>query len=214
MKTFRNIYTLGITIVVAIFVFDKCSPPAEGLEPGVLSRKVVKEVIRTHEEHFKDSLTTWVHHQTSLVPEIHDTEYINIYHDAPEMRYPEIDTNLNTYHYGKKDSTLRYSIKVFSECKPSHVELDYDVKNVTYRDSIYVRDSVFVEKIVKVRTNQLYYGIESIVYPGFKGAFAGIDYVSKKGWQAEASIGVAQFNEGAQPMIKLGLKKLITFRKK
>ena len=212
METFKNIYILGITIVIAIFMLDKCSPDnADNLSRDIISRTVVIDSTRLVHEQYKDSVISWAHHEHSEVPEIHDTEYIYI--NSPRDEPRDTNPNINTYYYGKKDSSLHYNIRVRGECKPVSLEMDYDIKSITYRDSVYVRDSTYVKEVLKKRVNQVYYGVESIVYPSFQGVFVGADFAHKNGWQVEASVGVAKFSENAQPMIKVGFKKLITLKK-
>jgi len=55
----------------------------------------------------------------------------------------------NTYVYNGKDSLLDYSIAVTSPCYPDSVKLDYDVKQFTIRDSIYLKDSVHTIQPIK-----------------------------------------------------------------
>jgi len=222
MEKYKNIYLLVITILFIALLFDKCTtePCGEGV---VVSSKIDMDSVRTHYEVYSDSSIAWVHNNYSEVPELKPdgtkVEYVFIHNDLNEDMMDLSDTSvfnteIDTFYYGKKDSSLHYNIRVFSEVKPERLEMEYDIKELSIRDSVYVRDSINVKQTDKVRVNQVYMGAESIIYPGFKGVFLGGDFVSKHGWQTEVSIGVAQFSGNATAMIKVGFKKLITFKKK
>jgi metallophosphoesterase superfamily enzyme len=77
-----------------------------------------------------------------------------------------------------------------------------------------INDSVLDKTTItqKVRVNQIYFGGEVVVYPGFNSVYAGVDFISKKGWQVEGAIGLSPSE--LTPQFKVGFKKLITFRGK
>jgi hypothetical protein len=62
-------------------------------------------------------------------------------------------TEVDTFYYGKQDSSLNYNIRVYSEIKPLKVEMEYDflsktINNNTH-DSTYIRDSTNTKEIIK-----------------------------------------------------------------
>ena len=123
------------------------------------------------------------------------------------------DTNIfhmHEYKYAKKDSLLEYEILVISTEKPFEVNVKYSLQNKTYKDSTYVRDSLYIKEVEKVRVNQIYVGGSAIVYPGLKGVFIGADFVSKKGWMLGLEAGILNETNLAG---KIEFKKLISFRR-
>lgn len=81
--------------------------------------------------------------------------FTNIVH-VPIKSIPLTDTIylnglLNTYIYTEEDSLLSYDIRVDATVEPSNVRFQYDLKNFTIRDSVYlyVRDSVYQEAPIK-----------------------------------------------------------------
>lgn len=221
MDNFKNAYILIATILVIILTFDKCTQKPCGADGEVISSIIDIDSVRTHYEHYSDSTINWVRHDYEEVPLLEDEEYHDVYFPPVRDNAPGIDlsdtnvfySEVDTFYYGKKDSSLHYNIRVIGEVKPVRVEMEYDIKELSVRDSVYVRDSINVKQVDKVRVNQLYYGAEAIVYPGFKGLFGGIDLVTKKGWQFEVAVGLAEFESESDPMLKVGIKKLISFRK-
>ena len=226
MESYKNIYILIATFVIVVLSLDKCKVDSldEHISSEVMASKVKVDSVRTHYEQHIDSTLIWVHHSYTEIPEKEQNDvstpsssFLN--NSSHEDRMDLSDTSElfnrpNTFYYGKSDSSLSYTIKVISDIKPVKVEMEYDILKLMVKDSIYVRDSVNIKQVDKVRVNQLYYGIEAIVHPGLRGMFAGVDLVSKKGWQFEAAIGLANMNNLPEPMIKVGVKKLLTFRKK
>lgn len=210
MSSIKNAYILLATILIIILTLDKCtSGPISVIKgsPEVIARDSVG--VNFHTETIDTVIDTFL-----LVSEpvnipvyvwMHDTMYL----DVPNVIYSDLDT----FYAPIRDSLLEANITVLAKERPI-IMFDYKLKsfNTTITNSI--KDSTFSEITEKVRVNQLYYGVEAIVYPGFKGIFGGIDFISKKGWQGEVSVGVAQFSGESDPMIKLGLKKLLTFRKR
>ena len=56
----------------------------------------------------------------------------------------EFSTGLRRFYYRQKDSLLDASIYVDSDKRPQKVSLEYDLKQFTIHDSIYIRDSTHV----------------------------------------------------------------------
>jgi len=226
MEKYKNIYILVATFIIVALIFDKCTPKVIPVSDKVevISSKTIVDSMRTHYTRHIDSTLIWVHHSYTEVPEVEQDGVVTpsssfSYPDPSSDRMDLSDTielfnDVNTFYYAKSDSSLKYTIKVTGEVKPIKVEMEYNLLKLAIKDSVYIRDSVSVKQIDKVRVNQFYYGIEAIVYPGLRGMFAGVDFVSKKGWQFEAAIGLANMNTLAEPMVKVGVKKLLTFRKK
>jgi len=223
METIKNTFLLLLTIVVIILFVDKCSQEPCGSDGEVISSKTETTHFKDSSfVHYKDSIDTWVHHAYVEVPEVIPEGFEEEYHTPyfpPVREYDLSDTTevlpkLYTFYYGKADSSLKYSIKVVSEIKPFKLEMEYDLLQRTILDSTHteVHDSTFTKQIDKVRVNQLYYGVEAVVYPNLQAAFVGVDWVSKKGFQIEAGIGVDITNQNL--MGKVGFKKLLSFRKK
>jgi hypothetical protein len=219
----RNAWAILATVVVIVLLLSKsCSP--SGLFGGetILTRDTITiiETVteRVADEHYRDSIRTWYHKNPTLVP-----EYVFLtkeelpkgidLSDTSEFFKNTSDTS-KLYTYGANDSLLHYRIYVRSMLKPSSVWMEYDVATDRITDSTYIKDSTTTTVTnnikEKVRVNQVYFGGSAVVYPSFKAVFAEVDFVSNRGWQAEAGVG---FMDNA-PAIKVGLKKLITFIKK
>ena len=220
MSNIKNGIILFAGVAILLLSLDKCASNINNdsgniLKPEVIDYKVELTETRVSFEHYRDSTINYVH----------VTEEVPFSHSKPKVKYVFIDrdpigidlsdTNefnigLRTFYYNKKDSLLDYTIMVTSTERPEKVEIDYKVPQLTIKDSTYVKDSIHEKITNKVRVNQVYFGGSAVVYPSFKAVFAEVDFVSNRGWQAEAGVG---FMDNA-PAIKVGLKKLITFRKK
>ncbi len=138
----------------------------------------------------------------------HDIKYItNIKLDTV---YEHLNGSPYTFIYNRQDSLLKYSIFVNSSIQPDSVGLKYDINSFLIHDTTIITDSIIKTITNKVRVNQVYFGGEAVVYPGFNAVFGTVDFVSKKGFQIEAGVGVMDNN----PAVKIGFKKLISFRKK
>jgi hypothetical protein len=228
MENYKNMYLLVVTFIVVVFMLDKCSSRSMdsyvNKDVEVVSTKIIVDSVRTHYEQHLDSTLIWVHHSYTEVPEKEQNDVIEpsssfVHESSSDDRMDLSDTSelskdINIFYYGKTDSSLNYTIRVHSSVKPSRIEMDYNVLKVLVKDSTYIRDSINTKQIDKVRMSQLYYGIEAIVYPGIKGMFAGIDFVSKEGWQLEVSAGIVGADNNLGIMGKVGIKRLLTFRKK
>lgn len=212
-KTIIQVLAASLIIMIILFSLDKCKSIShinDTFKPEVIDVKFNKDSMRTHYERYTDSLVSIIS-VSNNVPLV-ETKYVYI--DREINPSNELDTNTRVFVYQRKDSLLDYSISVYGNERPSKVQIDYDIKQLTIRDSIFVRDSIYEKETQKVRVNQVYLGPELIVYPGFKGGFVSLDFISKKGLQLEAGGGYAQFDNGAYLVGKVGIKKLITFRKR
>jgi len=200
MKNLKNPILLALIIVVVILLLDKCTRNKVNTStPEVISSKS----------------------DTIYLPGVEtikwDTTYKKIYVAAQyvpldSQRIDLSDTSVfhDKYYYSRKDSLLDFTITVDSEIKPNDVQIEYNLLQRDILKSTTRVDTVKTTITNKVRVNQVYFGGSAVIYPSFKAVFAEVDFVSKKGWQAEAGIG---FMDNA-PAIKVGLKKLISFRKK
>jgi len=207
--------SIGLILVLAVFILllDKCSSyKTDTFEPGVIDIETIKDSMRTHYEHHRDTVFKTDTFSTN-VPYIKEVPvYVEVHSDTPGMDLSdtnEFNIGMRTFIYQKKDSVLDYTIKVKSTERPENVHIDYNFKQMIIRDSVYVRDSISETTTKKVRVNQVYFGGEAIVYPGLSGVFAGADLINKRGWQFEVGVGILNDKTIAG---KVGFKKLISFR--
>jgi len=96
-----------------------------------------------------DTVDRWIKVPYAVVPEITAPTYV-FNDDQMDLR----DTNvfaseIDTFYYGKKDSSLHYNIRVYGEVKPVSLEMEYEILERNIRDSIYVRDSVYTAEVLK-----------------------------------------------------------------
>jgi hypothetical protein len=229
MNQLKNSYLLAITVAFIILLVYTCTQEPCG-EGEVLSSSTTVDSLRTHHENYKDSIENWITHDFSDVPltRIDTNEVLPdngnfAFHGEPEEDTSEVilrasedtSSSLFTFYYEKRDSSLEYTIRVDSDCKPESVSMEYKVKEVTHKDSTYVRDSIYVKQVDKVRTNQIYMGPEAIVYPNLQAAFFSIDFINKKGWQLEIGGGadITTITK-PKPMLKAGFKWVWNTRRK
>jgi len=218
MEYLKNTYALVATVIALILGYKSCSKEPSLLAPEVISRTIYVDSSRTNYEHYKDSVENWVHFSYSEIPEIKKdgvvTRYIYLDNKTDSVAIDSIVLNnpIDTFYYGKKDSLLEYSIRVYGVVKPSKIEMEYNILNKIYKDSVYVRDSIHVEQKEKVRVNQLYVGFETNITPELDRPYLTLDLVTKKGWMYGAGIGY-DFNDN-QKYIKAKIAKVISFRKK
>jgi len=222
MSNIKNAIILFSGVAILLLSLDKCASninndPGNILKPEVIDYKVELTETRVAFEHYRDSTINYVH-VTEEVPFSHSkpkVQYVFIDRDPIGMDLSdtnEFNIGLRTFYYSKKDSLLEYTIMVTSTERPEKVEIDYKVPQLTIKDSVYVKDSIHEKITEKVRVNQFYFGGQGIVYPGLQGLLVGVDVISKKGWQGEASVGI-DFTTGS-PIALVGYKKLLSFRKR
>lgn len=143
-----------------------------------------------------------------------ETEKI-VYRDRDFHHY-HTDTVYNTdssdfsvgYMYNKKDSVINAEIGFWAKERPDSITFKYSAIIPNIIDTV-IKEVTIIDK---VRVNQLYFGGNATVYPGFNSLTMGVDFVSKRGFQVEIGIGYDLSNNN--PMVNLGYKKLISFRKK
>lgn len=222
MSNIKNAIILFSGVAILLLSLDKCGSNANieydtVIGPEVISIKKELTETRAAFEHYRDSTINYIH-ISEEVPFSHSkpkVQYVFIDRDPIGMDLSdtnEFNIGVRTFYYNKKDSLLEYTIMITSTERPEKVEIDYKVPQLTIEDSVYVKDSIHEKITKKVRVNQLYFGGQGIVYPGLQGLLVGVDLISKKGWQGEASIGI-DFNTG-KPIALVGYKKLLSFRKR
>jgi hypothetical protein len=188
--------------VITLLLLDKCSrSPIKTIlgKPEVIYRDSTRIV----ETHTIDTFDRWRERVVS------NTEYVFI-GPSESDRMDLSDTSVffnNHYLYKYKDSILDANMNVYANERPDSVIIDYSSIERIIKDSTYIKDKI----TEKVRVNQIYFGGNATVYPGFQSLSLGLDLVSKKGWQGEVGVGYDLSNNN--PMLTVGYKKLISFRK-
>ena len=132
-------------------------------------------------------------------------------HDTILLPTEPIPSWMDTFCFDIDDSFIKAKISAYAENKP-FISFDYELKIPEKTVTNTVKDSAITTITEKVRVNQVYYGIEAVVYPNFQAMFVGVDFVSKKGWQVEVGAGVDV--TGKSLIGKAGFKWLLTTRKK
>lgn len=203
MSLFKKYWGVIALAIAVLLLLDRCSNnPIKTItgEPEVIYRDSIREVYT----HTIDTVDRWRDRVVSK------TTYVMsslIEGDMMDLS----DTSVffsNNYLYKYNDSILDANINVYASERPDSVVLDYSSIERIIKDSTYIKDKI----TEKVRVNQVYFGGNATVYPGFNSLSMGLDFVSKKGWQAEIGIGYDLNNNN--PMISVGYKKLISFRRK
>ena len=188
-------------IVVILLLLDKCSSnPIKTIagKPEVIYRDSI-----VYTDRYIDTLYKWKDRVRVK------TQYVLVGDSPDGIDFGDTSVfNSNHYVYQHNDSSIKSSISVFASERPDSVVLDYSILETTIKDS-----SNTTTKITeKVRVNQLYFGGNATVYPGLNSISLGLDFVSKKGWQAEIGVGYDLSN--SNPIVTAGYKKLISFRKR
>lgn len=207
-ETFKAPLILLQFIVIVILLLNKGCGNVD--IPKIYDKIDKPEVISTDttktSKHITDTIYKWKDPVTIKVPEIQYV-YLKSLVDFSDTNEFYINSP-SSFYYRKKEKDIDYAIKVSSQCRPDSVNINYVLNQMIINDSVLEKTTI----TQKVRVNQLYFGGEIVVYPGFNSVYAGLDFVSKKGWQIEGAVGV-NINE-LKPQVKVGLKKLITFRGK
>lgn len=141
-----------------------------------------------------------------------DTVVNTIYVPKKEVVYIDYQIDLTdtsvfknkVYHYGQSDSLLTYNIYVDSECKPEKVDFQYDIKNFTIHDSIYIKDSVHVKELVN--KSFLAFGVHLNGSNNYFGVTPSLTYNRRN--KALYTIGYDVLNEN----IMVGFSKKISFK--
>ena len=146
MEKYKNIYILVATFIIIALALDKCTtetiPVSDKVE--VISTKTIVDSMRTHYTRHIDSTLIWAYHSYTEVPEIEQDgvmtpsssfSYTNTSDDRIDLSdTSELFNDVNTFYYGKKDSSLNYTIKVTGEVKPVKVEMEYELLKLMIKD--------------------------------------------------------------------------------
>ena len=129
MKLKDFIITALVIVIIYLFTCNK---------PKVITE--TKTVTRVDSLYFRDTIV-----QTIKVPKkelvfIKETPFNIDLSDTSEL-----SARFSTYVYEQKDSLLEALISIEADKRPDKVSFEYEFKNFTLRDSIYVRDSVYNE---------------------------------------------------------------------
>jgi hypothetical protein len=121
------------------------------------------------------------------------------------------DTNVfwSDYVYTVKDSLLEATILARSQTRPI-IDLDYKLKTFNQVDTLMIKDSVYVEKVID--KNKLFFGGGLSVRPMMRQVYVGANFYEKHGNLFEANVAY-DFNSNS-PIVSVGYKKIISFRKK
>jgi hypothetical protein len=121
-----------IALAFVIIYLCTCNRPETIVE--------TKTVTRVDSLYFRDTIV-----QTIKIPK---TELIYVNAIQPE-RLDLSDTNVfySTYVYEHRDSVLEATISIEANERPLKAELEYNFKQFTLKDSVYVRDSVYQEAV-------------------------------------------------------------------
>lgn len=194
MKQLQNTLVLALIIAIVILLLDKCS---RKVEPVI---EIKKETVYIKG---KDSI------YTNTIYKWRDRKVVILSLDTNRIDLSDTNVFHDTFYYPVKDSSLDGTIIIKSEIVPNMVTFDYKVKDSFINTNIIRVDTIKEIITNSVRVNQLYFGGSTIIYPNFNGVFAELDFVSKRGYSINGGIGVLN----QTPSIKIGFKKLITFRK-
>lgn len=206
MDHLKNTYLLAITIAfVFLLLLHKCG---DGNRTTLGNPEVIARDSSGINFHSESTITVI---DTFILVSPPKTQYVYL-HDTILDTLEVIPNGLDTFTTPIKDSLLEGSIQIISATRP-FISFEYKLKTFNTTTTTTIKDSTFSEITEKVRVNQLYFGTSAVVYPGFRGVFIGADFVSKKGWQVEGSIGIDPLSP-VQPLGLIGVKKLITFRKR
>jgi len=194
----KNYIITGLIILIAILLFLKgCDNKP---------KEVIKTVHTIDTIYKSDTIINYIEKEhTNLTPNviIKDTSFK---HDRIDLS----DTSVfwSTYIYKIKDSLLNATISAYSQTRPQ-IDFKYTLKNFTIKDTILIKDSIYTEKLIN--KNQLFFGSEVVVKPMFTQLYLGLDFKHKKGHLFNISAGYDLRDN--EPLIKVGYKRLISFKK-
>lgn len=187
-----------IALVVFLFMRNGCSEP----------------VVKVKEVRFTD--TTYLPGKTDTV---YFTRYIediqpsiirdSIPFDSIMDDFGDTSVFYSTYLYPVKDSLLEATITATSQTRPK-IDFEYTLKSLHTTDTIQIKDSIYVKE--QIITNKLYMGGGFSVQPLMRQMYFGATFAEKRGNLFEA--GVTYDFESNSPMVSVGYKKIISFRKK
>lgn len=189
MKDLKTILILALVLVI-IFLFT-CN------KPKVVTNTVTNETIRVDSVRITDTIVKTIH-----VP-LKEVEYIYSNIDFSDTN--EFNIGLRTFYYNSKDSLLNASILVKANERPESVKLEYDLKQFTIHDSIYVRDSTHTKEIIN--KSFLSVGATIIGNQTYFGFAPQLTYSHKKGNNYSLGYDVVNGN------IHVGFTKKLSFNK-
>lgn len=131
MKDIKTYIILGLSILIAFLL--TCN------KGKVKTEYKTVETVRVDSVRVVDTVEKTIHVPLTEVRYIREEPLGMDLSDTSELF-----TGLRTFYYEQKDSLLKASILVNSEIRPQKVSLEYDIKQFTMHDSIYVRDSTHV----------------------------------------------------------------------
>ena len=173
------IIALGVVIVFLLTCNGDIKPP----------KTITKTTVRVDSLRVVDTLERVIYVPIAQAPII-DTFYVN-------------DT-ISKFHYGKKDSLLTYNLYVYAEKAPQKIEIDYDIKQFTIYDSIYIRDSTHIEN--KAVKSFVSFGASVLGNSNSFGFAPTLVYNHRKGGSYSAGYDVIN------GMVHIGFTKKIAFK--
>ena len=189
MKDVKTILILVLTLVI-IFLFT-CN------KSKVVTNTVTNETIRVDSVRITDTIVKTIH-----VP-LKEIQYVHSFIDLSDTN--EFFNDLYTYQYSQKDSLLEANILVKAENRPQSVKLEYDLKQFTIHDSIYVRDSTHTKEIIN--KSFLSVGATIVGNKTYFGFAPQLTYSHKKGNNYSLGYDVINGN------IHVGFTKKLSFKK-
>jgi len=171
MKDIKTYIILGLFVWIVLFY--TCN------DSGVKTEYKTIETVRVDSVRVVDTIEKTIHVPLTEVRYIKE-EPVGI--DLSDTN--EFKTGLRTFYYQQKDSLLEASILVNAEKRPQKVSLEYDVKQFTIHDSIYIRDSTHVKERksylsagAMITGNSSYFGFSpQLLYNHKKGNSYGFGY--------------------------------------
>ena len=196
MKRAKDFIILGLfACIVFLYTCNK---------PKVVTNTVTKTITRIDSLVVTDTIDRWIKVPYAVVPEIKPPTY-TFNDDRMDLRDTSVFlSEVDTFYYGEKDSSLRYSIRVYGKTKPIGVDLEYEFLERTIKDSIYIRDSVYTAEVLN--KSFLSAGAMIVGNRNSLGFAPMITYSHKKG--NNYSIGYDVVNKN----LMVGFTKKISFR--
>ena len=185
----KDIIIIALGVIIALLFTCKGEPqPVE---------TITKTVTRVDSVRVIDTLERIVRVPIKEVPLI-DTKGIDLSDTA------EFFDGVRTFHYGASDSLLKYDIYVKTDNKPLSLKMQYDLKQFTIHDSIYIRDSVHVKE--EIRKSFLSVGGQVIAGGRYFGVAPMLVYSHKKGVNIGAGYDVINNNFQVQFTKRISFK--------
>jgi hypothetical protein len=188
LHNMKNYIITGLVIAIAVILFLKgCEKP--------------KEIIKT--VYTRDTI-----YKSDTIVEYITNEHYNLSVDTFYLTPNDTSSFLSTYVFPVKDSLLEATILAKSKTRPI-IDFKYKLKNFTIHDTLLIKDSVYTEKLEL--KNKMYFGSEVVVKPMFTQLYLGVDFAHKRGHLFSLSGGYDLRDN--EPLIKVGYKKIIRFKK-